>query len=669
MTSPSSEPEDALLAPFLPAARSAARQAWPSVAPALRAVLEDASGGPTKAQGALAAHLLEALRAERWLAAAGLQAPPLEGPAAAARAAFAQEAELQAALADPPELPPELPIGELPAPELAELLFGASFSVRAQKRRGGVYTRRALVDALLDLAGWGQPEGPQSLWEPAVGAGAFLCRAWERALLDGRSPEDLSQALSGSDVHPFACHAARVALVLSAASAGVDPALAPRVTCRDALEPDPTASPVDLVIGNPPWVRGERIPGAQRAAYRARYPEVGQGNSDLASYFAAAALHRLRPGGRLAFVVSQGVLDARASAGVRALLTPGLEAVAELEWAPRAFPEANVIPALLVARRVEAPLAEPIRLGSFPRGAELRGGLTAGPAAAGMGLEWAQVPRQRWAPLSQTRWAIHVRDPDLELLEALAQAPRGLSANYGLAVRTRVGAQRLVADGARPPASFRDPRPLRDGRDVVAWGAAEVRRWLDYQPALISDAKSDAFFRGPKVLVPRIALTPQAWVDPSDAFCRNTLMVVEGPLAPDALAAVINGLPLRYFAYHLLRAGVLASSHRCTIYSGVIADFPLPGRALEDPSWAADLTRLGQDCAAAVAADDPTLLELEASLDDLLCEGYGLSPAARTRLRERAAREPLATVLRPTRRGDRRRTFSVQAFAPGARYS
>ena len=271
--------------------------------------------------------------------------------------------------------------------------------------------------------------------------------------------------------------------------------------------------------------------------------------------------------------------------------------------------------------------------------------------------------------MSAKRWAIHVRDADLDLLEALAAAPRGLSAGYGLAIRTRVGAQALVAEGGAPPARFVAPRPLRDGRDVVAWAAEPIRRWIDYRPEAISDPKGVEFFAGPKVLLPRIALTPQAFVDPSDALCRNTLMVVRGPLEADALAAIVNGLPLRYYAFHLLRAGVLASSHRATHYVGSIEDFPLPAAALADPALAADLGELGRECARLAAEGSAELEEVERALDGRLAEAYGLSGAALEALRRRAREAPLRRSLRPTRLGERRRRIGVQGFTPGARYS
>ena len=671
-------------ATFAAAARSAVCAAWSSLGP-VEAALRDGAGGLVPAQEALALHLVEVLQAEAWLRAAGGRAPAPEGPVAAALAHFELSAECRAAARLAPLAGP--------AAERAEALFAGSFSQRATKRRGGVYTRRNLVERLLDLSRWAEPGGPETLWEPAVGAGAFLVRAWERALDAGYAPEVLRGRLSGNDLHPFAAHAARFALALAAHERGLSLELVPKVSCGDALSPEAWPErPVELVLGNPPWVRGERIPQALRASYRERFPEVSHGNSDLASYFVAAAWRCLTPAGRLAFVLSQGVMDARSTAGLRESLGPGLEALVGLEWGPQPFPGANVIPALVVACR--APSAAPIRLGlaapSAPGLAGKRSGAKRSgaksrakssgakrsgseqPAAEAQALEapwsWCEVPRERWRALGHARWAIHLRDPDLDLLSALRVAPRGLKAGYGLAVRTRVGAQELIAEGAAPPAHFGSPRPLRDGRDVVAWAAEPIRRWIDYRPDAISDPKGPEFFAGPKVFLPRIALTPQAFVDASDALGRNTLMVVRGPLEPDALAAVINGLPLRYYAFHLLRAGVLAASHRSTHYVGSIEDFPLPRAALEDSGLAARLAGAGRACARLAAEGSAELEAEERALDELLAEAYGLRPAELEALRRRAGEQPLVEVLRPTRLGDRRRKIGVQGFRPGARY-
>ncbi|MBL4845270.1 MAG: hypothetical protein JKY65_07080, partial [Planctomycetes bacterium] len=136
--------------PFQAAATAAAREVWPALSPTLRGLLEDAAGGSAKGQDALGTHLLESIAAEQALASAGIQPPALEGPGALARARFGAQREVQAALADAPPLDTEQH-----ASELAEELFAETFSIRAQKRRGGVYTRRALVDTLLDLSGWG----------------------------------------------------------------------------------------------------------------------------------------------------------------------------------------------------------------------------------------------------------------------------------------------------------------------------------------------------------------------------------------------------------------------------------------------------------------------------------------------------------------------------------
>ena len=615
----------------------AAQLAWDELSHDLRArLLDEARGQRAAALSRLAEHARHAAQADARLAAAGHAPLPADDPAGRVLEHLCPAAAAALASEDP----------------------GASgsspWTARSQKRRGGVYTERPLVDLLLDLAGY---HGQERVLEPAVGAGAFLLRAWERARAAGVAPARLAERLRGVDVHPYALREARCALRLLAGEA------APRLVEADALADAETcpAGEWDLVVGNPPYVRGERIPAELRARYRARFPDLGAGNQDLAGYFVAAGLEWLREGGRLAFVLSQGLLEARSTRGLRELLgAHQLEALVSLEWAPGAFPDASVIPLLLVVRKGPPPAGHRVRLGRA----------TWGPGREALEVSWSQLEQGRFLRLApEGRWPLFLRRGDASLLEGLRRLPTPLEAGYGLAIRTRVGAGELVAEGPEPPASFSAPRPLRDGRDVAAWGTEPVRRWIDYRPEAISDAKSEDFFAGPKLLIPRIALTPQVAVDESDALCRNTVMVARPPAGRDlyATAALLNSLPLRVYAFHLLRAGVLAGSHRCTFYARVLQALPLPTL---DEGDEAELARLGRE--ATRLARDPArreqLVELERALDERAALAYGLSASQLRRLRREAGRDPLATVLRPARLGQRRRRIGVAEFAAGARY-
>jgi hypothetical protein len=223
------------------------------------------------------------------------------------------------------------------------------------------------------------------------------------------------------------------------------------------------------------------------------------------------------------------------------------------------------------------------------------------------------------------------------------------------------------------------PRPLLDGREVRPFALDWSGRWLDWRPDAISDPKSAAFFAAPKVLVPRIALTLQAAVDeggpPGPFFCRNTVMVLRAPgtpleRAPHALAALIDSLPLRAYAFRVLRAGALAGSHRCTLYARLLADLPVPAALLADAALLARLERLGRRAAALAAAGEREgLARLERRIDALVAAAFGLDARALAALRARAARAPLARVLRGARAGEPTRRIPVRAWAPGARYA
>lgn len=522
-------------------------------------------------------------------------------------------------------------------------------TARATKRRGGVETRAALVEQLLDLTGW---NGRGRVLEPTCGSGAFLAAAGRRA----RGAE-----LVGVELHPFAARALRVRLAL-------EPAARARVVAGDVLDPAlDLGGPFDLIVGNPPWVRGERVPADRRAALRERW-DLGQGNVDLAAYVVAACLERLRPGGTLALVLPQGLLDARGAAGFRALLARRtIVAALGLEWAPPCFPGACVIPCVLVVRDAPPPPGHRVQISapaSFPA------------------ARWSRVAQGDWLRLGEGRLQVEVRRGDLPLLEALATAPRPLRAGYGVAIRTATDATTLVGD-AEAAREFARPRPLIDGREVRPWTIAWAGRYLDDRPDVISAPKSAAFFASPKVVTARIALTLVAAVDDGATedddgaplgplWARNTVMVVRAPgtpldRAPHAVVALLQSAPVRLFAHLALRAAALAGSHRATFTSGAWAAVPVPPALLEGGAPLRALERLGRQATRAARDGDAAALAcLSLRVDDAVADLFGLDSRVRRWVRLRCAAAPLARILRPPH--GRGKAIAVKAWEAGARY-
>ena len=126
-----------------------------------------------------------------------------------------------------------------------------------------------------------------------------------------------------------------------------------------------------LVVGNPPWVRLHRIPPAARERLRREFvtyreaawePGASRANAgrgfaaqvDLAALFTERALHLLRPGGTLAFLLPAKLWRTLAGGGVRRLLSEQATLRTVEDWSEsRDMFDAAVYPSLLVARRRE----------------------------------------------------------------------------------------------------------------------------------------------------------------------------------------------------------------------------------------------------------------------------------------------------------------------------
>jgi hypothetical protein len=81
---------------------------------------------------------------------------------------------------------------------------------------------------------------------------------------------------------------------------------------------------MDVVLMNPPFTRKQKISDKHRAiltgAFRDDYAEYASGEQNITGYFVLLADRFLKPGGRIAMVLPQTILQQSSSAGVRQLL-------------------------------------------------------------------------------------------------------------------------------------------------------------------------------------------------------------------------------------------------------------------------------------------------------------------------------------------------------------
>lgn len=197
---------------------------------------------------------------------------------------------------------------------------------------GEVFTRRWIVEVLLDLAGYttDQPLVQRRLVEPSCGSGAFLLPAVERLLTSlgaGRvEPDRLALAITAWDIQPAnvsRCQAWATKLLVSH---GLVPSAAEEVAqqwvrCGDyLLDVHGDDGRADVVVGNPPYVRLEDVPTETQRRYRSRWASMG-GRADVYVGFIEKGLRALAPHGRLAFICADRWMRNQYGAALRKLIT------------------------------------------------------------------------------------------------------------------------------------------------------------------------------------------------------------------------------------------------------------------------------------------------------------------------------------------------------------
>lgn len=233
----------------------------------------------------------------------------------------------------------------------------------------------------------------------------------------------------------------------------------------------------DAVIGNPPYVRQERL-AAVKPALAASY-DTFAGTADLYVYFFEQGLRLVRPGGRVAYVVTNKWLKAGYAEELRAMLTDPTraetEVVIDFGHARAFFPDADVFPNVVVARRPDGTdVPESLIVAVPPRE-------TLPDERLGAAVDAASFPLLRTS-LGREGWALEPR-PVMDLLAKIRRAGvplveyAGVKPMYG--VKTGFNEAFLIDTPTRDrlvaadPASAEIIKPYLRGQDVQRWSAQD----------------------------------------------------------------------------------------------------------------------------------------------------------------------------------------------------
>lgn len=181
--------------------------------------------------------------------------------------------------------------------------------------RGAVFTRREVVDFILDLSGYttDRPLHRARLLEPAMGQGDFLTPIIDRLLAayeretDGRGNvvADLGDCLFAVELHRASYLQTRGLALETLRAKGISSVEADALCDRWLKWGDFLLMPLEEgfthVIGNPPYVRQELIPDALMGEYRRRFKTIFD-RADIYVPFIERSLSLLGPGGVLGFI-------------------------------------------------------------------------------------------------------------------------------------------------------------------------------------------------------------------------------------------------------------------------------------------------------------------------------------------------------------------------------
>ncbi len=239
---------------------------------------------------------------------------------------------------------------------LAEMVTSTPLERGQRKSLGAFYSPQALVEPMVS---WAVTRADQSVLDPSCGDGVFLETAVRRLRDLGAGADRTASLLHAVDLNPDAVEVTRNRL----GSALGRPFGNARSASFFSLPPPGVlfgpSDGVDVVVGNPPYIRYQDFAGGARLEALERASHAGVSLTRLASswaHFVVHAVEFLRPGGRLALILPAELIHTSYSAPLREHLRRSFAEVYVVSFRQSVFPgvQAEVV-LLLAAGRDEGP--------------------------------------------------------------------------------------------------------------------------------------------------------------------------------------------------------------------------------------------------------------------------------------------------------------------------
>jgi len=234
----------------------------------------------------------------------------------------------------------------------------------------------------------------------------------------------------------------------------------------------------DAVVGNPPYVRQEKI-NSEKPFYQEQY-DVAHGSADLFVYFFEQGLRLLRPGGRLAYITSNSWLRAHYATPLRRFLRQhtDIEQIIDL-GNTRVFTDApDMTPALQIVRKQPPEASSHAKVALFSRSDTIRD-FRENLAERFVEIFIQDQPDEGWqlthdASRHLLARLMHTGRPLGDVVNTLMYRGVLTGLNEAFFIDTATRTSLINTD----PASARLLQPLVRGEDLRPWYQEDEGRWL-----------------------------------------------------------------------------------------------------------------------------------------------------------------------------------------------